>query len=124
MAYILEKRVGSGEWEGPFPNARGEFCGNEHPSAPNFRAAEGNWDRDCYAGRPGATEEFTSEQWADKGYVGLYLLLDLITITHWTIIDTDVLQEPVVCGEREPKNPFQIKAENAKEREPSPDSQS
>lgn len=100
MAYII-RYVCDTEWSGPYPDKAGEFCGND----PNPARVLGENVR---IGRPANCASGTSEEMAARGFVGLYLVADSTGYKGKDArdVDTDILQEEVVTGERSPLRPF------------------
>lgn len=100
MAYIKKFPWNNGLWSGPFPNKRGEFCGNiqsgEKFDATHFRT-----------GRPSNCASGTSKQMSDWGFVGLYLIADSLIgqdgYGEMREVYTDMLCEEVVSGQRAPR---------------------
>lgn len=124
MAYIAFSEGSDGEWHGPIPNKKGEWCGNRHPSKccgaaawptglsdhEDDRSPESESDQEnrFYHGRPGRCPAGTSEELSKQGYIGLYLNEDRPIVSHskFLEIDTDALLEDVVSGQRPAERPF------------------
>lgn len=107
MAYII-RRPGCEFWNGPFPNKAGEFDMNVHPKWVRHEPPKGRIYGKC-AARAGCS----SAELHAKGYVGLYCDHDIPLIEIGMAntkeireVDTDVLQEAVVSGERPARVPF------------------
>ena len=74
------------ENKGPYPNKKGEYCGNHYPGSPPVRAydeslqhAEEREKRNLARmrfGRPHGCKAGTIEEMEAKGWVGLYLKKD------------------------------------------------
>ena len=115
MAYIIKV---SGKWLGPCPNKKGEFCINWEVGNTRLRREEleyekfveheflGNFLNNKRQGRPSKSESGTSEQKKWRGFVGLYLAEDTPVDSSAIEVDTDVLDEEVVSGQRQPLKPF------------------
>ena len=83
MAYI---RIENGAEEGPYPNKKGEFCGNYHPNSEPYaniietteqaHTRQAAWLSKMRFGRPRPCEAGTTEELEQQGYVGLYLKKD------------------------------------------------
>lgn len=123
MAYIAKILKTDIEWRGPFPNKAGEFCGNVHKDS--LRVSQDGivieiksgdielnnaWHSvsNFRAGRPSSTLAKTSEEMEKEGYLGLYLISDLIGFSNRfnKEVETDILLEDVVTGQRKPLYPF------------------
>lgn len=91
-----------GEWRGPYPNKVGEFCGNEHPDESSFRGH----DKGFRIGLPSSCEAGTSEEMELWGFAGIYMDADKTLAPGDIAVDTDMLRESVVTGDREPEVPF------------------
>ena len=100
MAYMYKDPTG--EWGGPYPNKVGDSCGNGILGSPEFLGNK----KGFRTGRPASCEGGTSEEMARKGYAGIYLSVDRPPSPDDIDVDTDMLTEPVVTGDREPERPF------------------
>lgn len=127
MAYIVKINSDKEKWYGPCSNKTGEFCGNaikdDLEIAPNgtvlncrrrhhFRYPYHEMSEDITPvkriGKPSNCKGGSSKQMAKQGFVGLYLLHDhpLNFPDKEREVDTDVLLEEVVTGQRRAKKPF------------------
>jgi len=75
MAYI---RIENGVKKGPYPNKKGEYCGNHYPRSLSFRNTieTKEWLSIMRFGRPRPCEAGTTEELERQGLVGLYLKRD------------------------------------------------
>jgi len=80
MAYIRRE---NGVKKGPYPNKRGEFCGNHFPNSGPTICADAqahmhyaDWLSKMRFGRPRPCEAGTTEELEQQGMVGLYLKCD------------------------------------------------
>lgn len=125
MARIVYDQVADTEWHGPFPNKKGEFCGNvlrdngeaiilhedgktvkEHLWSFSYLLLDDKNVR-FRIGVPGDSGAGSSQELVDKGeYVGLYLLEDQPSIEGEQNVDTDMFLEEVVSGRRLSEKPF------------------
>jgi len=105
------------EWGGPYPNKQGEYCGNCRASDLKI-LADGTVREFCDGTtignfRVGKTSNFYNKSGSEMnpdGFVGLYLVADTdmkkSVLCGYREIDTDILLEEVVAGERLPFRPF------------------
>jgi hypothetical protein len=105
MAYISKLLSPDEVWRGPYPNKAGEFCGNIGLSDPDLGRDVLKTKR---LGAPSSCLAGTSIELQAKGMAGLYLLKDQTYLGGYESreVDTDVLCEEVVTGQRPPNKPF------------------
>ena len=112
MAYIARHSIENTEWHGPCPDEAGEFCGNigrnEIRLEDNSKAIQGMENK--RVGRPSDCEAGLSDELIAEGFVGLYLIndsrADIVDHNLCRKVDTDILQEEVVSGQRPPLRSF------------------
>lgn len=127
MAYIAKLFVTDSEWYGPCPNKIGEFCGNAHrddleitleglirkhgslmKGLEGYEGVGNTPITNKRIGRPATCPNGSSERMAELGYVGIYLTKDhsLTFPEKEREVDTDLLEEEVVSGQRIPLRPL------------------
>ena len=98
MAYIIKE---NGVKKGPYPNRRGEFCGNHYLSDEpvhiiDEQAYYVEWLSKMRFGRPRPCNTGTTKELQQQGFVGLYLKAD----------------EPLLSNEIEVPTPEELKEPN------------
>lgn len=107
--------------QGPYPSSVGDFCGNTLKSSLTIakdgvtileRASLSRFGFETTTGlrigRPSNCPAGTSEEMLANGYVGLYLTEEKTLGPHEVAVDTDVMQEEVVSGQRKARKPLII----------------
>jgi len=95
----IVKAENTNKWTGPFANKTGEWVENHVKEFSHLLR------KDVYIGKPKWCGDMTSAKLEEMGFQGLYLMRDIVVTVDPLLlveVDTDLLCEEVVSGQRQP----------------------